>query len=86
MAGKKKKIFLITILMLVFLIIIGVGFLGRIKNVKVVGCEYYTQEEIEKQIMDSEITKNTFGLYYTYATGKGKELPFVDSISVEVKE
>lgn len=85
MVGKKKKNFLITILMLVFLIIIGVGFLGRIKNVKVVGCEYYTQEEIEKQIMDSEITKNTFGLYYTYATGKGKELPFVDSISVEVK-
>lgn len=57
MAGKKKKIFLITILILVFLIIIGVGFLGRIKNVKVVGCEYYTQEEIEKQIMDSQITK-----------------------------
>lgn len=85
MAEKKKKIFLSSILILILLLFIGVVFLGKIKYVKVTGCEYYSQEEIQKEIMNNGITQNSFGLYYTYALNKGKSLPFVDEISVELK-
>lgn len=80
----KKKIWILVILLIFFLTFLGIFFGAKIKNVHVVGCEYYTEEQIENKVLHSGVTENTFGLYFTYAFNRGVEIPFVEKISVEV--
>ena len=80
----KKKICILVILLIFFLTFLGIFFGAKIKNVHVVGCEYYTEEQIENKVLHSGVTENTFGLYFTYAFNRGVEIPFVEKISVEV--
>lgn len=81
---RKKKIVMAGILLLLILIIAGICLLGRIRQVSVVGCDFYTEEEIKEKVMHDVVTKNTLGLYATYAMGKGIELPFVGKINVKI--
>ncbi len=80
----KKKVWILVILVLFFLVFFGLFFGAKIKNVHVVGCEYYTEEQIKNKVVHSGLTKNTFGLYFMYAFHRGAEIPFVEKISVEV--
>lgn len=81
---KKRKYIIFGILAVIFLLIMGVCTLGQIKQVSVVGCTLYTEEEIKEKVIKDPVTKNTLGLYATYAFGKGEEIPFVDKIDVHV--
>lgn len=81
---QKRKILLIAIPVLLLLFIAGIFLFGRIRNVSVVGCEFYTEGQIKEKIMRDSITNNTLGLYLTYAMGKGEEIPFVGKISVKM--
>lgn len=81
---RKRKILLIGIPVLLLLFIAGIILFGRIRNVSVIGCEFYTEEQIKEKLMHDNITNNTLGLYATYALGKGEELPFVRKISVKI--
>lgn len=80
----KKKIWIVVILFIFFLAFLGVFFGAKIKRVHVVGCENYTEKQIEKKIINSGLTENTFVLYFMYAFDRGVEIPFVEKISVEV--
>lgn len=80
----KKRVWILVILFIFFLVFLGVFFGAKIKRVHVVGCEYYTEEQIEKKIINTGLTTNTFGLYFMYAFDRGVEIPFVEKISVEV--
>lgn len=80
---KRMLLCLFAAFALVLFLAVFVG--GRIRTVSVVGCSYYTDEEIEKQMMTDPVTKNTFGLYFTYARGKGISLPFVNQIKVKIQ-
>lgn len=81
---RKRKILLAGIAALFILIIAGICLVGRIRNVSVVGCDFYTEEQIKEKVMHDGITKNSLGLYMTYVTGKGVELPFVGEIRIKV--
>lgn len=80
----KKRVWILVILFIFFLVFLGVFFGAKIKRVHVVGCEYYTEEQIEKKIINTGLTTNTFGLYFMYAFDRGVEIPFVEKVSVEV--
>lgn len=80
----KKKIWIVVILLLFFLTFLGIFFGAKIKDVHVVGCEYYTEEQIKNKVIDSGLAENTFGLYFMYAFEQGVDIPFVEKISIEV--
>lgn len=81
---QNKKIWLIGVLFLLLLIITGISFGGSIREVQVFGCKYYTEDEIKDKVMNSVITRNSLGLYATYAGGKKPDIPFVERIVVEL--
>jgi len=80
----KKRVWILVILCIFFLAFVGIFFGAKIKHVHVVGCEYYTEEQIKSKVVNSGLTGNTFFLYFTYAFDRGVEIPFVEKISVEV--
>ena len=86
MKRKKKKIWMAVMLAVILLLMIGFLLAARIKEVHIVGCKYYTEEELQKKLMHNAITKNTYGLYFTYALDKGEQLPFIDNIEVKVNK
>ena len=81
---QKRKILRIGIPVFFALFVAGIFLLGRIRNVSVIGCEFYTEQQIKEKIMHAGITNNIFGLYATYAFGKGEKIPFVGKISVKI--
>lgn len=84
---KKKKIKKFVLFFLVTGIVLAgvlIFVMGKIKNVTIAGCEFYTEEEIKEKVMCDTITRNSLGLYLTYQFNKGVEIPFVEKISVNV--
>lgn len=86
MKRKKKKIWMAAMLAIILLLLIGFFIGARIKEVHIVGCKYYSEEELQKKLMHNAVTKNTYGLYFTYALDKGEELPFIENIEIKVKK
>ena len=86
MKQNKKKIWMAVMLAVILLLMIGFLLGARIKEVHIVGCKYYTEEELQEKLMHNAITKNTYGLYFTYALDKGEQLPFIESIEVKVNK
>ena len=46
---RKRKILLIGIPVLLLLFIAGIILFGRIRDVSVIGCEFYTEEQIKEK-------------------------------------
>lgn len=82
--NKIKKFVLISIVIGILLAGMIIFFAGRIKDVSLIGCEFYTEEEIKEKVIYNAITRNSLGLYLTYQFDKGVEIPFVEKISVNV--
>lgn len=84
---RKKRIKKFVLISIIIGILLGFGiifFIGKIKNVSVVGCEFYTEQEIKEKIISSIITKNSLGLYLTYQFKNQTEIPFVEKINVNM--
>lgn len=84
---KKKKIKKFVLISITIGILLGFGFLfflGKIDNVSIVGCEFYTEEQMKEKVMNNVITQNSLGLYLTYQFKKQTNTPFVEKIDVNI--
>lgn len=86
-AYRRKRLILIT-LFAVFLLVVGiVAFvLGQyhVKTVVVEGNEHYTAQEIEEMILPKGIWNNSILLSIKYSKKKIENIPFVESMDVEI--
>ena len=74
-----------SIVSIFFLVVVGICLFGRIRNVSVNGCSYYTEEEITDKVIKTGLDHNSFALYFKYACGKGEDIPFVEKVDVQLK-
>lgn len=77
---------------IIFMIVIGLfllaGFIGigvfTIQEVEVEGNEHYSEKEIEGLVIDSRYAHNSLYLYWKYNYTETKEIPFIDTLEVEL--
>lgn len=81
---KMKKFVLIPITISILLGFVIIFFVGKIKNISIIGCEFYTEEEIKEKVINNIITQNSLGLFLTYQLKKETEIPFVEKIDVNM--
>ena len=79
-----KKFVLISITISILLGFVIIFFVGKIKNISIIGCEFYTEEEIKEKVINNIITQNSLGLFLTYQLKKETEIPFVEKIDVNM--
>lgn len=66
------------------LIFAGFFMFNQIKDIKIEGNEYYSDEEIKELIINGALEENAWYLYWKYKYGKTPDIPFVDTVEVEV--
>ena len=83
-AEKKKKI-LVIIMSAVGLLIAGIVALliVQVRTVKATGIAYYSDEEVREFIFDGEDSRSVLLVFLDKFFGEEKDIPFVDSYSVE---
>lgn len=82
-----KKIRKFVFILIAVGIVLGfliIFFVGKIEKATVVGCQFYTEDELKDKIMCNSITQNSFGLYLTYFFKEDSEIPFIEKIDVNV--
>lgn len=89
---RRKKRNLLKLPLLVFLAVVVVGFavifgLFHIRQVDVVGNEFYSSAEIQKMVMSDSLAENTIYLTWKYSDPEmAKELPFLSAVEVSMVE
>ncbi len=89
---KAKKKNRIIIILIILLVVVGVvtlaAFVGwkvfTLEKVDVVGNEIYSDEQIEDWVMSSDDSWNTLYVLFRNRTQKQEEIPFVDSMDIEM--
>lgn len=71
--------------------LIGIAYLYittkfKVTNIDVVGNEHYTDEEIKNMLMDGGMSENSLFLSLKYHNKEISDIPFIESMSVEVLE
>lgn len=85
--NKKKALTILAVIFMVLLLAILVFLvMFRVKTVTVKGCEYYSEEDIQKKVMTSLTDQNTLLFYLRYHFGKGNDVPFIQQIDVEMTD
>lgn len=79
----KTKIIVIVLLVLIAGIAIFLQ-MSKIKNITVVGCERYSQEEIKDILKADTKYNNSLYLYLKYKYGKPKDVPFIEYMDVKL--
>lgn len=84
---RKKKIKTKIILTILAMFAIGLAVfsqLSRIQDIKIIGCERYSEEEIKDILMSDTHYENSILLYLKYKYGKPKEVPFIEYMDVKL--
>lgn len=84
---RKKKIKTKIILMILALFAIGLAVfsqLSKIQDIKIIGCERYSEEEIKDILMSDTRYENGIYLYLKYKYGEPKEVPFIEYMDVKL--
>ena len=72
---------------LIFLVIVALAFLlvyFRVTKVEVIGNSHYTKEEIQEMVLNGNVTDNSLLLSVKYRNKSIQDVPFVESMDVEV--
>lgn len=83
----KKKFILITVVILLLAICFAVYYVitsFKVTSVLVDGNEHYTEEEIEEMVMPTGLLNNSIYLSLLYRNKEIKDIPFVESMDVEI--
>lgn len=83
----RKRFIVIVFMVLFIIIVVGIAFvLGQyhVKTVVVEGNEHYTAEEIEEMVLPKGIWNNSILLSIKYSKKKMEDIPFVESMDVEI--
>lgn len=85
--GKRKSktmlILLVTFIVIVICVFVFIQVL-TIKQVEIIGNEQYTEEEIKELIFDTPYAQNSLYLTWKYNHKADYQIPFVDTIEVEM--
>lgn len=57
---------------------------SQVQDIKVIGCERYSQEEIKDILMSDTYYKNSLYLYLKYKYGEPKTVPFIEYMDVKL--
>lgn len=84
--GKSKKRIIIFVILFGILLLAGSIMIGifTVNTVEVEGNEHYTKDEIKELIIDTKYTHNTLYLFWKYKYTDTKEIPFIDTVEVEI--
>lgn len=80
--NRLKRLLILLIILLIGIIIFYFAF--RITKINVVGCEYYTQEQIKNNLIVNEFDKNSLFLFLKHKYFDKTEIPFVQKIDIEL--
>jgi cell division protein FtsQ len=86
--ARLRKMTLTVLPVVVLLIALGAVMVWKVfvvKNVEVVGNEIYTDEQIEKWVLNDEYSWNSLYVYFDNKIHKTDEIPFVDSMEITLK-
>lgn len=89
---RRKKRNLLKLPLLVFLAVVVIGFavifgLFHIRQVDVIGNEFYSSAEIQKMVMSDSLAENTIYLTWKYSDpAMAEELPFLSAVEVSMVE
>lgn len=81
---KNIRIVIVTVCVsLLCILIIGISGIFKLKELKVTGCDYYTEDEISERFEQSVFDKNTTIFYIKYKFFKSVSIPFVDGYEID---
>lgn len=83
----RKKFIVVTVILLLLLVSAGGYYVlsaCHVKTVTVEGNEHYTAEEIKEMILPGGIRDNSIFLSVKYSGKKMEDIPFVESMDVEI--
>lgn len=81
--GRRQRRWLVIILLL--FIIITVIYLGfNITKINVIGCDYYTEEQIIEKVIVDKLDHNSLYIYLKNRFIKPTEIPFVQKYDIEI--
>lgn len=83
----KKRIKAKIILSVFVLLALGLAVfsqVSRIQDIKVIGCERYSQEEIKDILLSDTHYNNSIYLYLKYKYGEPKNVPFIEYMDVKL--
>ncbi|SHL96954.1 cell division protein FtsQ [Anaerosporobacter mobilis DSM 15930] len=79
----KAKIIL-SVFVLLALGLVVFSQVSRIQDIKVIGCERYSQEEIKDILLSDTHYNNSIYLYLKYKYGEPKNVPFIEYMDVKL--
>lgn len=84
---KRKRILRIILTILVIAALAGliVFKVFTVEKVEITGNELYTDQQIEKWVLNDEHSWNSLYVYFKYKLKETKEIPFVDSMDISLK-
>ena len=80
----RKIIWLLAIVIFLLIVLFMVFQFFRITEVEVQGNEHYTEQEMKELIMTERYDFNTLYFYWRVKNNKIEEIPFIDTIEVNV--
>lgn len=86
---KSRKMKLIIFLTIVLLLLIGILVVWKVftvKNVEVEGNELYTDEQIQKFVLNDDYSWNSLYVVLKYRFLNTKKIPFVDTMEISFKD
>lgn len=85
MSKSRKKLIAVLIILFIVLVLLLLMFLiFRISDVKVVGNEIYTEQEVEEYIFGENTEGSIIIFYLKSKFGSQKDIPFIEKYSVEI--
>lgn len=86
--GKKRSfrkiILAAAVLAVAAVLLLSVAGFFRIRQVTVIGNEYYTKEEIADFVIEDGYKRNSLYLYFKYHYTEQPQIPFIDTLEVTV--
>lgn len=80
----KRVIVAAAVPALIAVLLLSAAALSKVREVTVIGNEYYTKEQIADLIIEDGYKRNTLYLYLRYRYGKHPEIPFIDTFEVKI--
>lgn len=81
---RKKKVIIISGLVMVLFLVVLVLVVFRIRKITVTGTARYTTEEIEELVLSDSVDYNTVWLWLKTKFGSQREIPFVEKYDVKI--
>lgn len=77
-----KKFLIVIMILLIGMLIFYFGF--RITKINIIGCDYYTEDQIKDKLIVDEFDKNSLFLFLKHKYFDKTEIPFIQKIDIDL--